>query len=126
MAMAARMPMIATTIISSMRVKPRWLRRLCQKLSIRSSLNVFEPASQICCQGLRLMAEGTLHLGRDSERRGARFGESDAYQRSCAGFDWNERGAADLADGRHDRLRRVLDKDESIDDLVAVGLLAVV
>src|SRR5439155_25014262 len=28
MAMAARMPMIATTIISSMSVKPRWLLRL--------------------------------------------------------------------------------------------------
>jgi hypothetical protein len=72
------------------------------------------------------MAEGTLHLGRDSERRGARFGESDGYQRSCAGFDGNERGAADLADSRDDRLRRVPDKDESIDDLFAIGLLAVV
>src|SRR5258706_10628572 len=37
-AMAARIPMMATTIISSMSVKPRWLpsifRFLCQKLSI--------------------------------------------------------------------------------------------
>ena len=72
------------------------------------------------------MAEGTLHLGRDSERRRARFGETDGYQRSCAGFDGSERGAADLADRKHDRLRGVIDKDESIDDLVAVGLLAVV
>ena len=38
MAMAARIPMMATTIISSMSVKPRWLpsifRFLCQKLSM--------------------------------------------------------------------------------------------
>src|SRR5712691_12452861 len=38
MAMAARMPMMATTIINSMSVKPRWLpsiaRFLCQKLII--------------------------------------------------------------------------------------------
>ena len=38
MAMAARMPMMATTIINSMSVKPRWLPStfifLCQKLMI--------------------------------------------------------------------------------------------
>ena len=41
MAMAARIPMMATTIMSSMSVKPRWLpsifRFLCQKLSISIS-----------------------------------------------------------------------------------------
>src|SRR5215831_2681463 len=42
MAMAARMPMMATTIISSMRVKPFWfpicIRFLCQNLNMCSSL----------------------------------------------------------------------------------------
>jgi hypothetical protein len=32
---------------------------------------------------------------------------------------------AGIADRRHDEFRRVVDKDESIDDLVAVGLLVV-
>src|SRR5881397_1633752 len=43
-AMAARMPMIATTIISSMRVKPRWSaiprRFLCQNFHIAAPLSV--------------------------------------------------------------------------------------
>jgi hypothetical protein len=32
---------------------------------------------------------------------------------------------AGIADRRHDECHRVVDKDESIDDLVAVGLLVV-
>src|SRR6267142_6139769 len=129
MAMAARMPMIATTIISSMRVKPRWFPRvrcrLDQKRSIRSSLNVRRSISN-CCQGLRLNGGASLHGGRENERRGARLRESDGDRRSCAGFDRNGRSVAGSADRRRDGLRCVVDKDEPIDDLVAVGLIVVV
>src|SRR6185503_7946389 len=128
MAMAARMPMIATTIISSMRVKPRWFPRvrwrLDQKRSIRSSLNV-RRSIRICYQGLRLNGGASLDVGRENERRGARFRESDSDERSCAGFCRNRRGVAGIADRRHDETRRIVDKDESIDDLVALGLVVV-
>src|SRR6267143_1623978 len=128
MAMAARMPMIATTIISSMRVKPRWLRmfrwRLFQKRSIRSSLNV-RSSIGIAAKGLRLNGGATLHVGRENERRGARLRESDRRERSCAGCDRNEGGVAGIADPRRDGFHRVVDKDEPVDDLVAVGLLVV-
>src|SRR6266478_705653 len=128
MAMAARMPMIATTIISSIRVKPRWFPRvrwrLDQKRSIRSSVNIRRSISN-CCQGLRLSGEASLHGGRENERRGARLRESDGNERSCAGFDRNEGGETGIADWRRDGLRRVVDKDEPIDDLVAVGFIVV-
>src|SRR5258705_10001783 len=128
MAMAARMPMIATTIISSMRVKPRWFprvrRRLDQKRSIRSSLNVRSPISN-CCQGLRLNGGASLHGGRENERRGARLRESDSSKRSSAGVDGNDGGVAGIADLRRNSFSRVVDENEPIEDFVAVGLLVV-
>src|SRR5215467_9734740 len=86
---------------------------------------MFDVPFRICYQGLRLTGGASLDVGRDRERRGARFRESDSDERSCAGLDRNRRGVAGIADRRHDDFCRVVDKDESIDDLVAVGLLAV-
>jgi len=64
-------------------------------------------------------------VGRENERRGAGLRKSDSDERSCAGFDRNKRGVAGIADRRHDAFRRVVDKDESIEDLVAIGLIVV-
>src|SRR5690348_3709611 len=124
MAMAARMPMIATTIISSMRVKPRWLprhgRRVFQKRSIRSSLDVTKFPS-VCCESSALSG-ATLRVGRERERRGARLRESDDNQGRCERFSESDRGEAEIAGRRRDGLRRIVEEDEPIDDLIASGL----
>src|SRR5580700_3158423 len=64
MAIAARMPMMATTIINSMSVKPRWLPSTLrfQNLFIASSLGLWWPCGRIkklnCnLQGERLQAQ---------------------------------------------------------------------
>src|SRR5215471_11086080 len=107
MAMAARMPMIATTIISSMRVKPRWLRpfrrRAFQNLSIRSSLSVraaLETAASAPPQG-----GATLRVGPERERGGARLREADNNQGRDTRFRESDRGAADIAGRRRAGLR---------------------
>src|SRR2546422_11396365 len=71
MAIAARMPMIATTIISSMRVKPRWLPRfrcrLYQNRSIRFSFVVYVPP--------RLQSRAPAFRGGGVPRGRARWGK---------------------------------------------------
>ena len=68
---------------------------------------------------------GTLHEGREREWRSAWLRESDDDERWAARFDRNERGVADIASRRRDRLGRVVDEDEPVNDLIAVGLVVV-
>src|SRR5262249_42706525 len=126
MAMAARMPMIATTIISSMRVKPRWLRRLVQKLSIGSSIKVRERVRLQCsivlqthCREPPPRGGAVLREGRDCERGCAGLGEADSRQRVCAGLERDDGGSVSFADRGHDGFRRIIDEDQPFDDLVA-------
>src|SRR5437870_2238922 len=128
MAMAAKMPMIATTIISSMRVKPRWLpklrRRVYQNRSIRSSL-LFEFLPD-CSHALPPLQGGAL-LGsrREGVRRSARLREADGNESKRGRLARTENGVAGVADRRCPGFSRVVDKDEPVENLIAVGLLVV-
>src|SRR2546425_4791027 len=129
MAIAARMPMIATTIISSIRVKPRWLPRfrcrLYQNRSMRSSF-VFEFLPD-CGHALPPLEEGggLLGSGREGVRRSAGLREANGGKIKKARFERNEGGVAGIASRRRLGFSRVVDKNEPVKDLIAVGLLVV-
>src|SRR6266508_2177801 len=130
MAMAARMPMIATTIISSIRVKPRWLPRfrcrLYQNRSMRSSF-VFEFEFLPDCSHALPPLEGgaLLSAGREGVRRSAGLREADGGKSKRARFERNEGGVAGIASRRRLGFSRVVDKNEPVKNLIAVGLLVV-
>src|SRR5881296_4280671 len=128
MAIAARMPMIATTIISSIRVKPRWLPRfrcrLYQNRSMRSSFVVRVPPD--CSHALPPLEGGALlGAGREGVRRSARLREADGGKSKRARFERNEGGVAGIASRRRLGFSRVVDKNEPVKNLIAVGLLVV-
>ena len=81
----------------------------------------FRPAAK----GSASIGGASLDVGRENERRGARLRESDGEERSCARVDRNGRGVRDIAAGRRDGFLRVVDEDESVEDLVAVGFVVV-
>src|SRR2546426_4831575 len=113
MAMAARMPMIATTIISSIRVKPRWLPRfrcrLYQNRSMRSSL-LFEFLPD-CSHALPPLEGGALlGAGRERVRRSAGLREADGGKSQRARLERNEGGVAGTACRRRLGFNRVVDK----------------
>src|SRR5437660_12841862 len=125
MAMAARMPMIATTIISSMRVKPRWLRmfrwRLFQKRSIRSSLNVRSSLPRYSCPKLPPCGGAPLNVGRDWVRRSATLREPDGDESYGARFERNIRGVTGIADRRRGGFSGVGEEVEQGEILSVVG-----
>src|SRR2546426_10498154 len=129
MAMAARMPMIATTIISSIRVKPRWLPRfrcrLYQNRSMRSSF-VFEFLPD-CGHALPPLEEGgaLLGAGREGVRRSAGLREANGGKIKKARFERNEGGVAGKDSRRRLGVRRGGEKNEPGEDLTAVGVVVV-
>src|SRR2546425_11485689 len=128
MAMAARMPMIATTIISSIRVKPRWLPRfrcrLYQNRSMHSSFVVRVPP-RLQSRAPAFRGRALLGAGREGVRRSAGLREADGGKSQRARFERNEGGVVGTACRRRLGFSRVVDKNEPVKNLVAVGLLVV-
>jgi len=73
----------------------------------------------VCCTSSALERSDPTR-GARAERRGARLRESDDKQGRCARFSESDRGEAEIAGRRRDGLRRIVEEDEPIDDLIAV------
>src|SRR5262245_32999758 len=86
MAIAARIPMIATTIISSMRVKPRWLRKFRRRAVQKRSIDVLLECSTFvlgCCHTRPAQDGGALaYTDNEREYGGARDSESRTVVRA--------------------------------------------
>src|SRR5882724_12957939 len=128
MAMAARMPMIATTIISSIRVKPRWLPRfrwrLFQNRSIRFSFVVYV-LSRLQSHAPAFRGGASLDAGREGVRRSAGFRRAECEETKGALFQRNEAGVADFACRRYPGGSRVVDENEPVKNFIAVELVVV-
>src|SRR6267142_4495117 len=128
MAMAARMPMIATTIISSIRVKPRWLprfrRRLFQNRSIRFSFVVYVP-SRLRSHAPAFRGGASLDAGREGVRRSAGLRRTECDETTGARFQGNEASVADFARRRYPGGSRVVDENEPVKNFIAVELVVV-
>src|SRR5439155_18691275 len=127
MAMAARMPMIATTIISSMRVKPRWLPSFRWRLFQNRSMLFLLSFNFLLFVVTRTRLERAFLC--DGEREGERgspgLREADRDQGTRTWFERSGVGVADFAGRRRLGDGKVVDVDEPVEDLVAVALVAV-
>src|SRR2546425_12398136 len=112
MAMAARMPMIATTIISSIRVKPRWFPkfrcRLFQNRIIQFSLVVLGFLPDCSHVHPPRGAGAFLGGGRKRRRRSAGLREAERDESKGACFQRDEASGAGFGPPRCPRGRRVV------------------
>src|SRR5262249_45113180 len=125
MAMAARIPMIATTIISSIRVKPRWLRpitrRFLQKLSIQSS----SECTNLLLESPPSSGRAWLRVRGQRRRGSAGLGDLDGDETERTRIDRHEGSPGGIVRFRGAGLSGVVDEHEPIDDLVGVDLFVV-
>src|SRR5437879_945294 len=130
MAMAARVRMIATTIISSMRVKPRWFprlrRRFCQNRIMCLSLVEVELSLRDRSRRTRTGGGARLStLERETARRSSRLRKIRCDESEQTRFERAGASAGGCTGCGRLGFGGVVDVDEPVEDLVAVELLVV-
>src|SRR5437899_6879278 len=127
MAMAARMPMIATTIIRSMRVKPRWLPSFRWRLFQNRSMLFLLSFNFLLFVVTRTRLERAFLCdgGREGERGSPGLREADRDQGKRTRFERSDVGVADFAGRRRLGGGKVGDVDEPVENFIAVDLVPV-